>query len=84
MSFYMRKKLLGLTKSLTKAVICLFLFFLGGGEGGGECKVIWRIVHTSEKILATPLTLSLLAHLYNLLCLRHIRRIIRLMMHPPV
>ena len=33
-------------------------FFLGGGgeqESGGWDKAIWRIVRTSEKILATPL-----------------------------
>ena len=34
-------------------------FFLGGGGGGQESggwdKAIWRIVRTSEKILATPL-----------------------------
>ena len=26
-----------------------------GGGGGAGCKVIWKIVCTSEKILATPL-----------------------------
>ena len=27
----------------------------GLGGGGGGCKVIWRIVRTSEKLLAMPL-----------------------------
>ena len=38
------------TKSLIKKI-----FFLGGG-GGWRGKAIWRIVHTSEKILPTPLS----------------------------
>ena len=46
----MQKKILGLQRN--------HIFnqgsFLEGG-GGGECKGIWRIVRTSEKILATPL-----------------------------
>ena len=36
---------------MTKLSIIIYLFF-GGGVG---CKAIWRIVRTSEKILATPL-----------------------------
>ena len=44
-------KAYNLTKSLIKKV-----FFWRGGRG---CKAIWRIVRTSEKILATPLILQL-------------------------
>ena len=40
------------TKSLIKEV------FLGSGVGREGCKAIWRIVRTSAKILATPLTVS--------------------------
>ena len=40
--------MLNVTKSL------IMEGFFQGGRGGG-CKAIWRIVHTSEKILVTPL-----------------------------
>ena len=50
MSFYMQLKLLGLQRNL--------IFNqgrgVGGGVGGVVGKAIWRIVCTSEKILASP------------------------------
>ena len=45
-----KKKLLGL---LRNQIFNQEDFFFGGGGRG--CKAIWRIVRTSEKILATPL-----------------------------
>ena len=53
MSFHMQKKTLGLERNqiLTQGRV---LWGEGRGRGLG-CKVIWRIVRTSEKILATPL-----------------------------
>ena len=51
---YAEKNSYNVTKFLIKEV------FFGGesGRGGGGCKVIRRIVRTSEKILATPLSTS--------------------------
>ena len=52
-SFHMQKKQrLGLQRN---QIFNQGIFFLEGGGGAGECKAIWRIVRTSEKILATPL-----------------------------
>ena len=53
-SFHMQKKLLHLQRyQIFYHGTFFFSFFLGG------CKAIWRIVRTSEKILATPLVLLL-------------------------
>ena len=52
MSFYMQLKLLGLQRNL---IFNQGSFFEGGGGVGGVVgKAIWRIVCTSEKILASP------------------------------
>ena len=52
MSFYMHLKLLGLQRNL---IFNQGSFFeRGGGVGGVVGKAIWRIVCTSEKILASP------------------------------
>ena len=55
MSFYMQLKLLGLQRNL---IFNQGSFFeeggVGGGVGGVVGKAIWRIVCTSEKILASP------------------------------
>ena len=51
MSFYMQKKLLGLQRN---QIFNQGSFFGGGGVGGVVGKAIWRIVCTSEKILASP------------------------------
>ena len=51
MSFYMQKKLLGLQRN---QIFNQGSFFEGGGVGGVVGKAIWRIVCTSEKILASP------------------------------
>ena len=53
MSFHMQKKTLGLERNqiLTQGRV----LWGEGRERGLGCKVIWRIVRTSEKILATPL-----------------------------
>ena len=47
-----KKKRLGLQRN---QIFNQGIFFFFGGGGGGECKAIWKIVRTSEKILATPL-----------------------------
>ena len=53
MPFHMQKKILGLQRN---QIFNQGSFFSGsGGVGVGGCKAIWRIVPTSEKILATPL-----------------------------
>ena len=51
MSFYMHLKLLGLQRNL---IFNQGSFLRGGGVGGVVGKAIWRIVCTSEKILASP------------------------------
>ena len=50
--FICRKKLLGLQRN---QIFNQGSFFV---EEGWECKVIWRIVRTSEKIPVTPLTVK--------------------------
>ena len=55
-----KKKLLGLKVKRYQifsqgSCFFVFLFFCVSGVGGRLFKAIWRIVRTSEKILATPL-----------------------------
>ena len=50
-SFHMQRKRLGLPRT---QIFNQRIFF--GGGVGGVGKAIWRIVRTSEKILATPLS----------------------------
>ena len=54
MSFYMQLKLLGLQRNLIFNQGSFFEGGGGGGVGGVVGKAIWRIVCTSEKILASP------------------------------
>ena len=53
MSFYMQKNLLGLQRN---QIFNQGSFFEGGGGGVGGVvgNAIWRVVCTSEKILASP------------------------------
>ena len=56
----MQKKTLGLERN---QILNQGRVFWGEGRGRGlGCKVIWRIVRTSEKILATPLCKYLLVN----------------------
>ena len=53
----MQEKTLGLERN---QILNQGRFFWGGRGRGLGCKVIWRIVRTFEKILATPLIIVII------------------------